>query len=120
MSEKSTILVVDDEIGIRELIKSSFDPEDYEVLTASTAEEALRIVDKQSPRLVLLDIRLPEMNGIEALERIKKINKDIAVIMITAFGDEKTAIKCTKLGAVAFVNKPFDVSYIVMLVQNHL
>ena len=118
--EKSTILVVDDEIGIRDLIKSSFDPQDYEVLTAAAAEEAFQIIDRENPGLVLLDIRLPGMHGIEALKQIKKTNKDIVVIMITAFGDEKDAFRCMKLGAAAYVHKPFDVNYIVMLVQNYL
>jgi len=119
-NRKSTILVVDDEIGIRNLIEAAFDPEEYEVLTSSSAEEALGVIKTHRPDLVLLDIRLPGMNGIEALKEIKKIDETIVVIMITAFGDEKDAFRCMRLGAAAYVNKPFDVNYITMLVQNYL
>lgn len=117
---KPTILVVDDERGIRDLIFSSFEEDEYEVLMSSSAEEAFDIIKAHRPDLVLLDIRLPGINGIEALKEIKKIDKTITVIMITAFGDEKDGFQCMKLGAVAYVHKPFDVNYITMLAQNYL
>ncbi len=117
---KSKILVVDDEIGIRDLLQSSFDEEECEVLAAASAEKAFEVIEKQNPQLVLLDIRLPGIDGVEALKRIKQMNKNIIVIMVTAFGDDKNALRCMKLGAAAYVSKPFDINYIVMLIQNYL
>jgi len=118
--KKSKILVVDDEIGIRDLVQSSFDQEECEVLTAASAEKAFKVIEKQNPQLVLLDIRLPGIDGTEALKRIKQMNKDIVVILMTAFEDDRNALKCMKLGAAAYIHKPFDVNYIVMLIQNYL
>ncbi len=113
------LLVVDDEIGVRDLIKIAFE-DDYEVFTAESAEAGFDIVTAKNPDLIFLDIKLPGIDGIEALGRIKKMSEKVIVIMITAFGGEKDAIKCMKKGAVAYVNKPFDVNYITMLVQNFL
>jgi len=118
--KKSKILVVDDEIGIRDLVQSSFAKEECEVLTAESAEKAFEVIEKQNPQLVLLDIRLPGIDGVEALKRIKRMNKDIIVILMTAFENDKSALKCMKLGATAYVHKPFDVNYLVMLIQNYL
>jgi len=117
---KSKILVVDDEIGIRDLLRSSFDEEECEVLATASAEKAFEIIEKQNPQLVLLDIRLPGIDGVEALKWIKQMNENIIVIMVTAFGDDKNALRCMKLGAAAYVSKPFDINYIVMLIQNYL
>ena len=117
--KKYKLLVVDDEIGVRDLIKTAFEG-DYEVFTAESAEAGFDIVKAENPDLIFLDIKLPGIDGIEALGRIKKMREKVMVIMITAFGDEKDAIKCMKMGAAAYVNKPFDVSYITMLAQNFL
>ena len=119
MEGKYKLLVVDDEIGVRDLIKTAFEG-DYEVFTAESAEAGFDIVKAENPDLIFLDIKLPGIDGIEALGRIKKMDEKVIVIMITAFGGEKDAIKCMKMGAAAYVNKPFDVSYITMLVQNFL
>ena len=119
MERKYKLLVVDDEIGVRDLIKTAFGS-DYEVFTAESAEAGFDIVKAENPDLIFLDIKLPGIDGIEALGRIKKMDEKVIVIMITAFGGEKDAIKCMKMGAAAYVNKPFDVSYITMLVQNFL
>ena len=72
------------------------------------------------PALVFLDIRLPDMSGIDVLKEIKDIDPDIIVIMITAYGDSKDALRCMKLGAAAYVTKPFDIHYVAMLAQNQL
>ena len=119
MEGKYKLLVVDDEIGVRDLIKTAFGS-DYEVFTAESAEAGFDIVKAENPDLIFLDIKLPGIDGIEALGRVKKMDEKVIVIMITAFGGEKDAIKCMKMGAAAYVNKPFDVSYITMLVQNFL
>ena len=118
--DRATIVVIDDDRGIRDLITESFDSDDYEVVGAVSAEEAFPLIQEKKPALILLDVRLPGIDGIEALRRIKKIDKDLVVVMITAFGDEKSAIQCMRLGAAAYVHKPFDVNYVTMLAQNYL
>ena len=118
--ETRAIVVIDDELGIRDLLEIAFDAEGYEFMGFEQAGEGLNLIRAHKPDLVFLDIRLPDMNGLEALKQIKSIDPEIAVIMITAYGDSKDALKCMKLGAVAYVTKPFDVHYVRMLVRNEL
>ena len=120
LRKKSKILVVDDDREILHIIQSSFAQEECEILTAMSAEKAFEVIEKQNPQLVFLDIHLPGIDGIEALKWIKQMNENIIVIMVTAFGDDKNALRCMKLGAAAYVSKPFDINYIVMLIQNYL
>ncbi len=82
-----TILVVDDEESIRFLYREELEEEGYKVITAADGEEALRKVRKDDPDLITLDIRMPGMDGIEVLQRIREMNKDIPVIMSTAYGE---------------------------------
>lgn len=82
-----TILVVDDEESIRYLYREELEEEGYKVITAADGEEALRKVRKDDPDLITLDIRMPGMDGIEVLQRIREMNKDIPVIMSTAYGE---------------------------------
>ena len=83
------ILVVDDEENVRLLYTMELKDEGYDVITATTAEEALDIRKEQNPDLIILDIRLPGMNGIEFLRRVKEIKRDIPVLMCTAYDDYK-------------------------------
>lgn len=85
--ENRTILVVDDEESIRFLYREELEEEGYTVITASDGEEALRKVRKDRPDLITLDIRMPGMDGIEVLHRIREMDKDIPVIMSTAYGE---------------------------------
>ena len=82
-----TILVVDDEESIRFLYREELEEEGYRVITAADGEEALRKVRKEDPDLITLDIRMPGMDGIEVLQQIREMNKDIPVIMSTAYGE---------------------------------
>jgi CheY-like chemotaxis protein len=82
-----TILVVDDEESIRFLYREELEEDGYRVITAADGEEALQKVEKDEPDLITLDIRMPGMDGIEVLHRIREINKDIPVIMSTAYGE---------------------------------
>ncbi|MBI5376744.1 MAG: response regulator [Candidatus Schekmanbacteria bacterium] len=84
-----TILVVDDEENIRTLFRVELTDEGYTVLTAETAEEALVILSKQTPDLITVDIKLPDMNGVELLRKIKEINRQLPVIMCTAYDEYK-------------------------------
>ena len=106
MTEK--ILLVDDEEGIRKVLGISLADSGYEVLTAKNGLEALDIFRRESPPIVLSDIKMPVMDGLELLRNIKKENQETQVIMITAHGDMDTAIHCLKLEASDFVTKPID------------
>jgi PAS domain S-box-containing protein len=100
------ILIVDDEEDIREVLRISLTDLGYEVLTAENGEEALRIVREITPPIVLTDIRMPVMDGIELLRKIKQEDSEIEVIMITGHGDMNLAIKSLKYEATDFITKP--------------
>ena len=105
--EKS-ILLVDDEEGIRKVLGIALSDMGYHVRAAENGVEALRIFEDERPPIVLTDIKMPEMDGIELLRRIKKVNPDTEVIMITGHGDMDLAIKSVKYEATDFVTKPIN------------
>ena len=104
----NTILLVDDEAGIRTVLGISLQDSGYDVHTAESAKEALRLFEEIAPPIVLTDIKMPDMDGIELLRRIKKINPDTEVIMFTGHGDMGLAIKSLKNDATDFVTKPIN------------
>ncbi len=114
-----TILAVDDEIGVIESFKL-FLEDKYNLLTATSGEEALEKIEKENINLVLLDIIMPGMSGLEVLSRIKEKHDDIDVIMITAIKTIRTAIQAMKLGAYDYITKPFDVDEVLSSIQRVL
>jgi len=114
-----TILAVDDEIGVIESFKL-FLEDKYNLLTATSGEEALEKIEKENINLVLLDIIMPGMSGLEVLSRIKEKHDDIDVIMITAIKTIRTAIQAIKLGAYDYITKPFDVDEVSSSIQRVL
>jgi signal transduction histidine kinase len=100
------VLIIDDERPILEILDLSLTSEGYEVLTAENGEKALEIFEKQRPKLVLTDIKMPGIDGIEVLKRIKKVDDQVEVIVITGHGDMDTAVAALKYGASDFVTKP--------------
>src|SRR5471030_2230356 len=104
------VLVVDDTKNIRMLLTTCLELKDYKVLTAEDGKSAIDIVkaEKNSIDIIFLDIRMPEMNGTEVLKIIRGLGVKCPVIIMTAYATVKNAVDCTKLGAVAYLQKPFS------------
>ncbi|HOU50837.1 MAG: sigma-54-dependent Fis family transcriptional regulator [Smithella sp.] len=115
-----TILIVDDEQSICQSLKAILSDEGYQVLVAGSGEEAVKIVEEEMPQLVLLDVWLPGMDGLDTLKAIKKINPQSLVIIMSGHGTIETAVKATKLGAFDFIEKPLSLDKIIILVNNAL
>ena len=115
-----SILIVDDEPSILQSLGGLLNDEGFEVITASNGYEALKIIDKESPDLVLLDIWMPGIDGIETLKEIKKDNPFIQVIIITGHGTIETAVKATKLGAYDLIEKPLFIDKVIVAINNAL
>ena len=115
-----TILIVDDEPSILQSLSGLLSDEGFEVLTAANGYEALKIVDTEFPDLVLLDIWMPGIDGIETLKEIKKDNPYIQVIIISGHGTIETAVKATKLGAFDLIEKPLSIDKIIVAINNAL
>ncbi|WAA09642.1 response regulator [Fervidibacillus albus] len=103
------ILIVDDQFGIRMLLTELFQKEGYETFQASNGIKAIENVKNVRPNLVLLDIKIPGMDGIDILKELKEIDRNIKVIMMTAYGEMDMIQEAMELGAVAYFTKPFDI-----------
>jgi CheY-like chemotaxis protein len=106
------VLVVDDEPEVRQVLIEFLSSRGYDVTPAARGADAVAIVEKDKPDLVLLDVSMPEMDGVETLRRINAIAPDLAVIMVTANADIGVTSKLLALGAVDYVPKPFDLDYL--------
>ena len=115
-----SILIVDDEPSIQHSLGGLLNDEGFEVITASNGYEALKLIDQESPDLILLDIWMPGMDGIETLQEIKNENPHIQVIMITGHGTIETAVKATKFGAYDFIEKPLSIDKVIVAINNAL
>nr|WP_246525262.1 sigma-54 dependent transcriptional regulator [Geomobilimonas luticola] len=113
-------MVVDDEHLIRWSLEQNLKKQGYEVTSAGNGEDALRLVREDQPDLVLLDIQLPGINGLEVLERIKEIDEEIIVIMVTAHGGLETAVNAMRLGAYDYINKPFNLDEMAIVIKKAL
>jgi len=116
---RPTILVVDDDAGLRESFRLILDDE-YEVVDVPGGQQALEVIRSAQVDAVLLDIRLPEMDGIEVLERIKQTDEQVEVILVTAVKTVKTAVAAMKLGAFDYVTKPFDEEELLATIRRAL
>jgi len=117
---KSVILLVDDQDSIRFFLEKTLVQEGYEAHTAKTGLEAVEMTQKYIPDLILLDLKLPDIDGIEVLSRVKAIFPEICVVMITAFGDIETAVHAMKQGAYDFVTKPINLDQLLMIIKKSL
>jgi DNA-binding NtrC family response regulator len=111
------ILAIDDEANIRHLIENEFKLEDFQVATAPSGEEGLRMFEEQPFDVVLLDLKLPKISGLETLKQLKKKSPGVEVIMITGYGDIQSAVESIKLGARDFITKPFKLAELLLLVR---
>jgi DNA-binding NtrC family response regulator len=114
---QGSILAIDDEQNIRHLIQSEFSLEGLAVTTAGNGEEGLKLFDTKSFDVVLIDINLPKLNGVEVLKRLKQKAPQTEVIMITGYGDIKSAVESIKQGARDYITKPFKLDEILALVK---
>lgn len=106
------ILVVDDESDVRNLLRKFLTRRGYEVLTAGDGEAAIEAIRENRPDIVLLDIRLPKMDGLSVLQRLRDESDDVAVITMSGNADEDTARRSLELGAADFITKPFNLPYL--------
>jgi DNA-binding NtrC family response regulator len=120
MAKKSSILVVDDEDALRTVLSSELTNEGYEVRSASDGDEAIGELQKGAFDLVLLDIKMPRLNGFEVLKFIKEHHQTSKVVMLTGFADLKNAIESKKLGADDFVSKPYDLVDLLTTIERVL
>ncbi len=118
--KKMRILVVDDEHLIRWSLEQNFKKQGYDVLTAGCGEDALRLVREEQPDVVLLDIQLPGISGMEVLERIKEFDEEIIVIMVTAHGGLETAVNAMRIGAYDYIHKPFNLDEVAVTIKKAL
>ena len=117
---RNTILVVDDDADIREVIRDRLESLGYRVLMAGSGREGLEALERHNPQLVLLDVEMPGMNGLEVLKQIRRQEHDVTVVMITAYGTIERAVQAMKGGAYDFIPKPFEPDHIALIVAKAL
>ena len=116
----SKLLLIDDEVDVQYSFRRIFDSPEIELATASGGEEGLKLIPKFKPNLVLMDVRMGGMSGLETLRRLRQTDSKLLVILMTAYGTTQTAIEAMKLGAYDYLLKPFDVHKLKDIVANAL
>ncbi len=117
---KANLLVVDDDPDIREVLKDRLESLGYDVSTASSGRECLNLLEQNNPQMILLDIEMPEMNGLEVLREIRQREVNVSVLMITAYGTVERAVEAMREGAYDFIPKPFEPSHLALIIQRAL
>src|SRR5436853_563952 len=117
---KSRILVIDDEGPIRDSLKMTLEYEGYEFIGAATGQEGLALAEREAPDLVLLDVKMPGMDGLEVLDRLKSMNDALPIVVISGHGTISTAVEATKKGAFDFIEKPFASERVLVSLRNAL
>ncbi len=120
MGERPKILIVDDQYGIRVLLCEVFQAEGYLTYQAANGKQALSIAKEHQPDLVLLDMKIPGMDGIEILKRLKSLDEHIQVMMMTAYGELDLIEEVMRLGALTHFTKPFDIEELREKVKSYL
>lgn len=119
-SEGKRLLIVDDQLGIRVLLHEVFKKEGYSIFLAENGQVALNIMVEKSPSVVLLDMKIPGMDGIEILRQIRKIAPATKVIMMTAYGELDMLNEASELGVLRHFTKPFDIDELTMEVNKQM
>jgi two-component system, NtrC family, nitrogen regulation response regulator NtrX len=117
---KPRILVIDDEVAIRDSLRMILEYEGYECVLAPNAQDGINLIERDPPDLVFLDIKMPHMDGLEALERIKVLHETMPVVMISGHATVSTAVEATKKGAFDFIEKPLASDRVLLTVRNAL
>jgi len=117
---KARILVVDDEAEIRRSLRMILEYEGYDVQEASSGPEAIALVEREPPDLAFLDIKMPGMDGLETLEKIRGSNESLPVVIVSGHGTVSTAVEATKLGAFDFIEKPLASERVLVTIRNAL
>jgi two-component system, NtrC family, nitrogen regulation response regulator NtrX len=117
---KARILVIDDEAEIRRSVRMILEYEGYDVVEASSGPEGVALAEKESPDLVFLDVKMPGMDGLEALQRIRTVNESMPVVIISGHGTVSTAVEATKAGAFDFIEKPLASERVLLTIRNAL
>ncbi len=120
MSPKPRVLIVDDEDAIRATLKMIFEYEGYECILAANGPAAVKIVEREAPDLVFLDIKMPQLDGMEVLKTVKGVDGSPPVVILSGHGTVKTAVEATKLGAYDFIEKPPERERILLVARNAL
>ena len=116
----ANLLIVDDELGMRQFLTLLFQREGHEIRSAESGLQAMQLLKEEPPDLIISDVRMPDMGGIELLRQAHELLPDVPVIMMTAFGSEETGKEAFKLGAEYFIEKPFDNDYLKKIVARAL
>jgi len=117
---KSRILVIDDEAAIRDSLRMILEYEGYDFAGAATGEEGIGVVEREAVDLVFLDIKMPGMDGLEVLGRLKKVAESLPVVMISGHATVATAVEATKMGAFDFIEKPLTTERVLLTIRNGL
>jgi two-component system nitrogen regulation response regulator NtrX len=117
---KPRILVIDDEASIRDSLRVTLEYADYEVIGAATGQDGLALAERESPDLVLLDIKMPGTDGMEVLNRLHARDETLPIIMISGHGTTSTAVDAVKMGAEDFLDKPFDTDVLLFRIEKVL
>ena len=117
MSDEKKILIVDDDKDIVKIVTTMLEGRGWDVTAAYNGREALDMVNASRPDIILLDIMMPEMNGIEVLKRIKKMDSGVRIVMITAFGDVESYLDSMELGAYEYINKPIETDELLDMIE---
>ena len=114
------LLVVDDEIALCDLLRHFFIKQGYRVSMATSGTEALTVITKEQPDLMLLDVKMPRMSGIEVLKQLRERGDEVKVIMVSASRDDMTINEARRLGAIDYITKPFHLDYLEQVVLKKL
>src|SRR4030066_2391374 len=117
---KPSILIVDDDDVMQETLSEVLKKRGYEVFSVGSGNGALSVIKKNIIDLILLDMRLPDVNGLEILKKIKEFDTEILVIIMTAYSDVQTAVSAMKSGAYHYINKPFELEELKLLIEKGL